>query len=363
MLGGGLVPGSLILLGGEPGIGKSTLALQLAGSVPHTLYISAEESVEQIKLRTERMQLLAPTLELVSANQLEAIIATIIAHKPALTILDSIQTIASDDGESGSAGHIRTVAARLLEVAKTYNVSIVIIGHVTKEGAIAGPKTLEHLVDTVMYLEGDRHHFYRILRTTKNRFGATDEIGVFEMRENGLQEVPNPSASFLSERSENPPGNVITCLIEGSRAVLVEIQALVNKTAFGYPTRKASGFDINRLHVIIAILQKRAGLALGDCDVLLNVVGGLSADEPAADLAVAIAIASAYKDQPLGADLAVFGEVGLGGEVRSISQTEKRIKECEQLGLKRIIAPKNSSTKRAGKIKIISVTNIKEIIK
>ncbi len=363
VLGGGLVPGSLILLGGEPGIGKSTLALQLATSVPKTLYVSAEESVEQIKLRTERMQLKAPTLELVSNNQLEAIIATIIERKPPLTILDSIQTIAADDGESGSASHIRTVSARLLEVAKTYNVSIVIIGHVTKEGAIAGPKTLEHLVDTVMYLEGDRHHFYRILRTTKNRFGATDEIGVFEMRENGLQEVPNPSANFLAERTENPPGNVITCLIEGSRAVLVEIQALVNKTAFGYPTRKASGFDINRLHVIIAILQKRAGLSLGEYDVLLNVVGGLSADEPAADLAVAIAIASAYKDQSLGADLAVFGEVGLGGEVRSISQTEKRIKECEQLGLKRIILPKNTTTKKTDKIKIISVTNIKEIIK
>jgi len=225
-----------------------------------------------------------------------------------------------------------------LGTAKANNVAIVLIGHVTKDGEVAGPKTLEHLVDTVLYFEGERYHTFRVLRATKNRFGPTDEVGIFEMKDSGLSEVKNPSAALLAERGDNMPGSIVTCLMEGTRPILVEIQALVNKTSFGYPVRKASGFDLNRLHVLVAVLQKRAGLNLAQYDIHLNVVGGLSADEPAADLAVCLAIASAYKDKALGADLCVFGEVGLGGEVRSVPHTERRIKECEKMGMKRVIS-------------------------
>lgn len=366
VLGGGVVPGSLVLLGGEPGIGKSTLALQLATAIPRTLYISGEESVSQIKLRANRLGISAPTLELANVISVESIAATIEKQKPALAIIDSVQTIYSVDveGEPGAPTQIRAVTTKILETAKSTGVPIVLIGHVTKEGVVAGPKTLEHLVDTVLYLEGDRHHFYRILRTVKNRFGSTDEVGIFQMEEKGLVEVKNPSANFLAERGDHLPGNVVTCLIEGTRPILVEIQALVNKTAFGYPVRKASGFDINRLHLIIAVLQKRAGLSLEQYDVHLNIAGGLTADEPAADLAVALAIASAYKDKALGADLVVFGEVGLGGEVRTVFQTDKRIKECEQLGMKRVITRADNPAKiKTTKIKIIPTKNIQEIVK
>ncbi len=370
VLGGGIVPGSFILLGGEPGIGKSTLALQLAATISKTLYISGEESVAQIKLRADRLGLNAPTLSLANESNVEIIGATLQAEKPTLLIIDSIQTIASAEieGEAGSVTQVRAATIKLLEIAKSTNTPVILIGHVTKEGTVAGPKTLEHLVDTVLYLEGDRHHFFRILRTVKNRFGATDEVGIFEMKEKGLEEVQNPSASFVAERASNLPGTVLTCLLEGTRPILVEIQALVSKTAFGYPTRKASGFDINRLHVLIAVLQKRAGLALEQYDIHLNIVGGLDANEPAADLAVCLAIASAYKDKPLGTDLAAFGEVGLGGEVRSISQLEKRVKECEQLGLKRAIthfkqtkdSPKILSESK--KIKCLNVNNLQDLI-
>jgi DNA repair protein RadA/Sms len=365
VLGGGIVPGSLILLGGSPGIGKSTLSLQIAASIPNTLYISAEESVDQVKLRADRLKITSPTLKLANESVIEHIIATIKESKPALAILDSIQTLYSNEveGEAGNLNQVRASTVKLLEAAKSLTIPLILIGHVTKEGVVAGPKTLEHLVDTVLYLEGDQHHEYRILRTVKNRFGATDEIGVFQMAAQGLEEVRNPSAVFLAERAEAAPGNVLTCLIEGTRALLVEVQALVSKTAFGYPTRKASGFDINRLHVLIAVLQKRAGLHLEQYDVHLNVVGGLEADEPAADLAVALAIASAFKDKPLGQDLAVFGEIGLGGEIRPVSQAEKRTKECEQLGLKRIITSLGSKSKiTSQKVKIIPIKNIQELI-
>lgn len=236
---------------------------------------------------------------------------------------------------------IKACTTKLLECAKTTNTSIVIIGHVTKEGEVAGPRTLEHLVDTVLYLEGDRYHSYRILRTAKNRFGATDEVGIFEMLPQGLVPVANPSAALLEERGDNAHGSVVTCLMEGTRPLLVEVQALVNKTSFGYPVRKASGFDLNRLHVLTAVLQKRAGLNLGQYDIHLNIVGGIKANEPAVDLAVCLAIASSFKDKALGKDLVVFGEVGLGGEVRSVSQSQKRIKESEQLGMKRVITHRN----------------------
>ncbi len=366
VLGGGIVPGSLVLLGGEPGIGKSTLALQIAATMARTLYISGEESIGQIKLRADRLKISAPTLQLANETNVETIAATIEKTKPSLAIIDSIQTIfsAEAEGEAGSPTQIRACTVKLLEAAKGTNIPVIIIGHVTKEGVVAGPKTLEHLVDTVLYLEGERHHFYRVLRTVKNRFGSTDEVGIFEMAELGLVEVKNPSASFLAERGDNLPGNVVTCLMEGTRPLLVEVQALVNKTAFGYPVRKASGFDINRLHLLIAVLQKRAGLHLEQYDVHLNIAGGITADEPAADLAVAMAVASAYKDKALGHDLCVFGEVGLGGEVRPISQAEKRIKECENLGMKRVITSLGQKTKvTSQKIKILNVKNLEELIK
>ncbi len=373
VLGGGIVPGSLILLGGEPGIGKSTLSLQLAAALPNTFYFSAEESAEQIKMRADRLGITAPTLQLANEPEVEKIVATLAPNKkdatiplPGLVIIDSIQTLYSNDveGEPGNINQIRACTVKLMELAKTSGIPIIIIGHVTKEGTVAGPKTLEHLVDTVLYLEGDQHHLYRILRTVKNRFGATDEVGIFQMEEKGLTEVRNASAFFMAERGEDLPGTILTCLVEGTRPIIVEIQALVNKTAFGFPIRKSSGFDLNRLHVLIAVLQKRAGLHLEQYDVHINVVGGLVANEPAADLAVAMAIASAYKDKPLGHDLVAFGEVGLGGEVRSIPQVEKRIREAEQLGLKRVIT--SATVQQSGKnssIKIIGVKNIQELIK
>ncbi|MEK7083962.1 MAG: DNA repair protein RadA [Patescibacteria group bacterium] len=370
VFGGGIVPGSLTLLGGEPGIGKSTLALQLGMIIPNTLYVSGEESVEQIKLRADRIKQsainnLKSAISLANETNVESIIATIQQHKPGIAIIDSIQTISSEEipSEAGSMAQVRTCTVKLLEAAKATNTAILLIGHVTKDGEVAGPKTLEHLVDTVLYLEGDRFHNVRLLRSVKNRFGPTDEVGIFEMKESGLAEVKNPSALFLEERGENMTGSVITVLLEGTRPMLVEIQALVNKTAFGYPVRKASGFDLNRLHVLIAVLQKRAGLNLGQYDVHINVVGGIRADEPAADLAVCLAITSAYKDKMLGNDLACFGEVGLGGEIRSVRATDKRIKECEQLGMKKIIAPKMKQGMQAGSMKIIEVRNIQELIR
>jgi DNA repair protein RadA/Sms len=296
-----------------------------------------------------------------NATSVESIIATILKNKPTLTVIDSIQTVASDDvpGEAGSVNQVRASAVKLMECAKQSGTAIVIIGHVTKDGMVAGPKTLEHLVDTVLSFEGDEHHATRILRAIKNRFGSIDEVGVFEMVESGLREVPNPSERLLISRGEAMPGSILTCLMEGSRPLLVEIQALVNKTVFGYPVRKASGFDLNRLHVLTAVLQKRAGVNLAQYDIHLNVVGGIIADEPAADLAVCLAIASAYKDKMLGNDLVVFGEVGLGGEVRSVPHTDKRIKETIDRGLKRVIA---APTKNEVKIKIIPVRNIQELI-
>jgi len=376
VLGGGLVPGSLLLLGGEPGIGKSTLALQLAFVMPNSLYISGEESAGQIKLRADRLETggqvkpgqakskIGASVNIANETHVESIVATISKHKPKLAVIDSIQTIYSSDitSEPGSPTQIRACTVKLLQAAKQLGTAICIIGHVTKDGFVAGPKTLEHLVDTVLYLEGERTHAYRILRTVKNRFGQTDEVGIFEMRESGLHEVINPSKHFLEERGEAMSGSVITCLMEGTRPMLVEIQALVNKTSFGYPVRKASGFDLNRLHVLVAVLQKRAGLNLGQYDIHINVVGGIKANEPGADLAVCLAIASSYKDKILGQDLVVFGEVGLGGEIRSIAGGEKRIKESANLGMKRIItgtgkysAPKN--------ITLIAVKNIEELVK
>ncbi|MEK7532727.1 MAG: DNA repair protein RadA, partial [Patescibacteria group bacterium] len=365
VLGGGLVPGSLLLLGGEPGIGKSTIALQLAAALPSVLYCSGEESAAQIALRAKRLLTAPPpSLNFIESTHCESVIATIAAQKPTLAIIDSIQTIFSDQatGEAGGLAQMRVCTTQLLTAAKQTGTAILIIGHVTKEGTVAGPKTLEHLVDTVLYLEGDRFHEYRLLRAVKNRFGSTDEVGIFVMTEHGLEEVANPSAAFIKERGDMVAGSVLTCLVEGTRPLLVEIQALLTKTAFGYPQRRASGFDLNRLQILIAILQKRSGLNLAQYDIHLNVVGGIQAKEPAADLGVCLAIASAYKDKILSRELVAFGEVGLGGEVRPVSHTEKRIRECAQLGMKHIIAPASATTHAVAGITIVPVKNLEELI-
>ncbi len=364
VFGGGIVPGSLTLLGGEPGIGKSTLALQLALALPHSLYFSGEESVQQVKLRADRLGVPPATLRLAAESNVETIIATLKKERPPVAIIDSIQTISSNEveGEPGAMTQVRACTTKLLEVAKQNTIALIIIGHVTKEGSVAGPKTLEHLVDTVLYVEGERRGHYRLLRAVKNRFGATDEVAVLEMTGTGLSEVSNPSAALLAERGEHVPGSILTCLMEGTRPLLVEVQALVTRTGFGYPVRKASGFDLNRLHVLIAVLQKRAGLQLEQYDVHINVVGGIDAAEPGADLAVALAVASAYKDKPAGADLVAMGEVGLGGEIRAVAQLEKRLKECELLGIKRVITRLPTKSPTSKNVKLIGVTNIKELI-
>ncbi len=381
VLGGGFVPGSLILLGGEPGIGKSTLALQLAQTVAGTLYISGEESAEQIKLRAERLKINTTSLRFANATNVESVIATIchphengdLPRKVAdsrlrgndnLVIIDSIQTLYSDEAEGapGNINQIRACAAKLMAIAKTTGVTIILIGQVTKGGEVAGPKTLEHLVDTVLYLEGDRFHGFRILRAVKNRFGSTDEVGIFEMRELGLMEVANPSQAFLSGRAENVPGTAVTCLIEGTRPILVEIQALVTKTNFGYPQRRASGFDLNRLQVIIGILTKRAGLPLDTYDVFLNVVGGMEADEPAADLAVVLAVASAIQNKTLPQGLAAFGEVGLAGEVRGVPQTKKRLEEIKKLGFTYAVTPPIADENKISVLKLAPVKNVVELV-
>lgn len=366
VLGGGLVPGSLILLGGEPGIGKSTISLQLANALEDTLYVSGEESLGQIKIRADRLELESNEMQLVNETNANKIVATIEKKDPKLAVIDSIQTLHRDDvsGEAGNRKQIQASASLLQQIAKKNNTAIIIIGHVTKQGGVAGPKTLEHMVDTVLYFEGDKNKSIRLLRSVKNRFGATDEVGVFEMQQTGLKEVNNPSSALLEERGDEMPGSVITCLMEGTRPILVEIQALANKTLYGNPARKASGFDINRLHVLSAVLQKRAKLNLAEYDVHINTVGGLDAKEPAADLAACFAIASSYNGKPLSNKLAVFGEVGLGGEVRSISSLEKRIKECSKLGIEKIITKlPRQDIDTPDDTTIVSVKNIQELVK
>lgn len=361
VFGGGIVPGSLTLLGGEPGIGKSTLSAQIAALVPNTYYFSGEESIAQVSMRVQRLGI-NTNIALSNETIVETIAATISKDNPPLVIIDSIQTIyaASAEGEPGGTTQIRATATKLLEAAKKHNVAVIIIGHVTKDGNVAGPRTLEHLVDTVLYFEGDRYGQFRILRGVKNRFGATDEVGMFEMTEKGLVEVVNPSAALLEERGKAMPGSVVTALMEGTRPLLVEVQALVNKTVFGYPVRKASGFDINRLHVLTAVLQKRAGIDLSQYDIHINIVGGMQAREPAADLAVCFAIASSFRDTPLGKDLVVFGEVGLGGEVRSVSHTNHRVKEAASLGMKRVIT-RSKQIETPGGINLIDVHSLQEL--
>ncbi len=346
VLGGGLVPGSLILLSGDPGIGKSTLLLQLAAVMAQTigrvLYASGEESVQQLKMRADRLEIAADALFLVTETNLESILAHVEQLQPQILIVDSIQTVYSDDKPSsaGTVTQVRECAARLQLLAKQTGISIFLVGHVTKEGTIAGPRVLEHIVDTVLYLEGDAFQAYRLLRSVKNRFGATSEVGVFEMRDKGMVEVSNPSEAFLAERVVNAPGSAIVVTMEGTRPLLVEVQALASPTVYPNPRRAANGVDFNRLQLLTAVLVRRVGLRLAEQDIFVNVVGGLTVDEPAADLAVATAIASSIWDMALPADLALIGEVGLSGELRAVSQLGARLREAAKLGFKRCIVPK-----------------------
>lgn len=346
VLGGGIVPGSTVLISGDPGIGKSTLLLQLAAlqaqTVGTVLYVSGEESVQQIKMRAERLGLVSDSLYLLTETNLDEIIAHINQLQPKLVIVDSIQTVYLEElgSAAGSVAQVRECAARLLQIAKSGAIAVFVVGHVTKSGAIAGPRVLEHIVDTVLYLEGERFHTYRLLRSVKNRFGATNEVGVFEMTQDGMSEVGNPSAAFLAERAAQSAGNAIAVTMEGTRPLLVEIQALTSTTAFGLPRRTANGIDMSRLLLLTAVLTKRIGLKLYNQDIFVNVIGGLKINEPAADLSVAVAIASSFRDRAVAEDLAIMGEVGLSGELRTISQAERRIKEASKLGFRRVLVPK-----------------------
>jgi DNA repair protein RadA/Sms len=350
VLGGGLVPGSLVLIGGDPGIGKTTIltqvGVQFAQDVGSVLYVSGEESPQQIRLRAERLGVLPAQLLVLSETSLDAVLAQIAELTPRLAIIDSIQTMYLEDitSAAGSVSQVRECALRLLRLAKETGIPIFLVGHVTKEGAIAGPRVLEHIVDAVLYLEGDRFHQYRLLRGVKNRFGSTNEVGVFEMSQDGMREVPNPSQVFLAERSAGTPGSAVTVLLEGTRPLLVEVQALTSHTGSAQPRRTANGFDVNRLQMLIAVLSKRVGLPLFNQDVYVNIVGGLRVGEPAADLAVATAIMSSYRTQRIDPDLVLVGEVGLSGELRSVSQLDRRLAEAAKLGFSRSLYPSPSPT-------------------
>lgn len=373
VLGGGVVPGSLVLIGGDPGIGKSTLILQAAmamASAGPVLYISGEESQRQIKARALRLangKDLPDELFLLTETDLDQIIAHIQELGPRLAVIDSIQAVHITEIESGAGSivQVRESASRLQALAKSSAISIFLIGHVTKEGAIAGPRVLEHIVDTVLYLEGDAFHTYRLLRSAKNRFGATTEIGVFEMQPSGMVEVANPSEAFLAERVVNSPGSAIAVIIEGTRPLLVEVQGLTSNTSFGHPRRTANGIDFNRLLLIIAVLSRRVGLRLADQDVFVNIVGGLRVSEPAADLAAAVAIASSLKNQPLPTDMAFIGEVGLSGELRAVSRLSTRLREAVKLGFSRVIVPKSGRLDggNVDNLKVLRAGTIKEAIR
>jgi DNA repair protein RadA/Sms len=373
VLGGGIVPGSMVLLGGEPGIGKSTLLLQAAANVARTLgpvlYSSGEESEHQVKSRGERLGVGRAPLYLLAETCLERILEELGRLRPALLIVDSIQTIFSMRMQSapGSVGQVREAATQLLFAAKSQNVPIFVVGHVTKDGALAGPKALEHVVDTVLYFEGARHQSHRVVRAVKNRFGAVSELGVFEMTSEGLRQVPNPSELFLAERPVNTPGSAVHCSIEGSRPLLVEVQALVSASTFGNARRMASGIDQGRLSLLLAVLEKRAGLNLAGEDVFVNVAGGMSIDEPAADLSVAAAVASSLRNRVVGQATAVFGEIGLAGEVRGITQAGLRVREAAQLGFQRCVLPRanidpNDRALTDGGCELIPVASVAEAL-
>ncbi len=371
VLGGGIVQGSLVLIGGDPGIGKSTLLLQmcrnLAQSGNRVLYISGEESLQQIRMRAERLGDMTDELLLLTETNLGSIKETIETEKPAVCIIDSIQTMYSEEVSSapGSVSQVREATAILMMLAKGLNISIFIVGHVTKDGSVAGPRVLEHMVDTVLYFEGDRQASYRILRAVKNRFGSTNEIGVFEMRDIGLVEVPNPSEYMLEGKPEGASGSVVACSIEGSRPVLIEIQALVSRTNFNYPKRTAAGTDLNRVNLLMAVLEKRCGMQLGFCDAYLNIAGGIKMTEPAVDLGLALAVASSYEDRAIGDRVVAFGEIGLSGEVRAVSGADIRVQEAKKLGFETVIVPKANmkNLKRIEGIRVIPVDSVQAAIR
>lgn len=370
VLGGGIVQGSIILLGGEPGVGKTTLLSQICGAMARTvgtvLYVSGEESAWQIKMRSDRLGVEAEELYLVTETNLTTIFEHVEQVKPQILVIDSIQTTYTDESESspGSVTQVRECGSRLQHLAKNSGISVFLVGHVTKEGNIAGPKVLEHIVDTVLYLEGDPFQAYRLLRSVKNRFGATNEVGVFEMGGDGMSEVPNPSEAFLAERVVNAPGSAIAVTMEGTRPLLVEVQALTSPTAFGNPRRTPNGVDINRLLLVSAVLSKRVGLKLHEQDIFVNVIGGLKVDEPASDLAMAVAMASSYMDKPLPADLAIVGEIGLSGELRAVGQLSARLNEAAKLGFKRVLIPKlrRKLEDVSPNLKLIEARNVAEAL-
>lgn len=366
VLGGGIVPGSLILIGGDPGIGKSTLLIQISqevGQAGRVLYVSGEESAKQTKLRANRLGVDNPNVYVVAETRLKTIEEYISEILPRIVIIDSIQTVFSEELQSapGSVSQVRDCTARLMRIAKEQDIPIFIVGHVTKEGAIAGPRVLEHMVDTVLYFEGERHHTFRILRGVKNRFGSTNEIGIFEMGDRGLRQVVNPSEIFLTKRNEKVSGSAVVSSMEGTRPVLAELQALVSTTNYGVPRRTVTGVDYNRVALTIAVLEKRIGLGLGNQDIFVNVVGGIKIDEPAADLGVALSIVSSYRDLPIPAGTVIIGELGLTGEIRPVSRIEARVKEAEKLGFNKVIIPADNQG-RFGKteVSVAGVRNISE---
>lgn len=367
VLGGGFVPGSVVLVGGDPGIGKSTLALQMLTNIAVSkltvLYVTGEESPEQVKLRAKRTGSGSDSLFVLAENSVEHIMEELKKLSPDLVVIDSIQTVYTDDFPSapGSVGQIRECAARLMHYAKSTGTSILLVGHVTKEGTIAGPRVLEHLVDTVLYFEGEREHPYRILRAVKNRYGSTNEIGVFEMHESGLKEVDNPSEIFLSERPIGASGSVVTPSIEGTRPILVEIQALVSPCNFGVPRRTTIGIDYNRVSLLVAVLEKRAGLNILGQDIFMNVAGGIKIVEPAVDLGVSVSLVSSFLNRPIHQGLVVFGEVGLSGEVRGVSHTEQRLKEAEKLGFKKCILPRINVERIKSPVSSLSLVGVGSI--
>lgn len=370
VLGGGIVRGSLVLVGGDPGIGKSTLLLQVSESVAQSgkkvLYISGEESESQIKMRAERLNAKSENLYIMAENNLNIIEHNLEGFDPDLIILDSIQTVFTPDIASapGTVSQIKEGTSRFMRISKKMGISTFVVGHVTKEGALAGPKIMEHMVDTVLYFEGERYNTYRLIRAVKNRFGSTNELGVFEMSEKGLQELENPSKALISEKPENASGSVIVSTVEGTRPMLLELQALVSPTSFGIPRRTATGIDFNRVNLLLAVLEKRAGMQIQNQDVYLNIVGGIKINEPSMDLGVILAVASGFRNIPISGEVAVTGEVGLTGEIRGVSYIEKRISECRKLGFKKIIIPKSNfeAVKDVKGIEIWPVENVRQAI-
>ena len=370
VLGGGLVKGSLVLVGGEPGIGKSTLILQLCDKVKgegKVLYVSGEESAEQIKLRADRLNIKNDDILFLGETDIDIIDQNIEELNPKLVIIDSMQTMYSEDISSapGSVSQVREITSRIMKICKSRKITTIIIGHVTKDGNIAGPRVLEHMVDTVLYIEGERYFSYRMIRGVKNRFGSTNEVGMFEMQEKGMVEITNPSSILISEREDNPSGSVVVATVEGTRPLLVELQALVTQSVFGLPRRTANGIDYNRLTLLVAVMEKKAGFMLGNQDVYLNVVGGLKVNEPALDLGIILATASSFKNVSIPKGVIALGEVGLTGEVRTINMMEKRLKEAERLGFKKCIIPESNKKllKDTYKLDIIGVQNISEAMR